>query len=166
MSSLGERVRLLRTRNKLNMEELAEKLVLPVYDKESGEIIGSKSTSKASISNLEKDKHRPNVDLAIAIADYFDVSLDWLLRGENYTPKKSKDNLNWLFDNKTDDSDTVFKYNHRHEAVASKIKESDQLQNLIRDALAAYFDTEEFSKIRANIVEMQYISNLRKKEGS
>ncbi|MEK4433016.1 helix-turn-helix transcriptional regulator [Paenibacillus sp. FSL M7-0802] len=106
MDSLGERVRLLRIQSKLNMEELAAELKLPVYDKETGEIIEYKSISKASISNLEKGKHRPNVDMAIAIAKFFGVSLDWLLLGEGEQESKYMELINEPF--KTEKSLYIF----------------------------------------------------------
>lgn len=61
-----EQLRPLRQEKKLTMKEL-------------GEIVG---TSEAAISTYETGKREPSLDVLCALADYFDVSLDYLVRGK------------------------------------------------------------------------------------
>jgi len=53
----------LRMRNGLKQSELAKELAV----------------SKSTISAYEKNKVTPSIDIAILLADYFEVSLDYLL---------------------------------------------------------------------------------------
>ena len=63
----ADRLRKLRAENKLKQEELAKKF----------------NTSKAAISNYENDYRKPNMDLISDLADFFDVSVDYLLGKTN-----------------------------------------------------------------------------------
>lgn len=88
MESLGERINYLRvTRKSLTMEQLANQLAIPVYSKDK--IIDHKPVTSGTISNLENNKHRPNVDLMVVVAKFFDVSLDWLVNGEEFEGEKN-----------------------------------------------------------------------------
>ena len=62
----GEKLRQLRIRQRLTMQALAAHL----------------GTSSGYISNVENGKVTPNIDFAVKIARFFDVSLDQLLRDE------------------------------------------------------------------------------------
>ena len=59
----ASRLKELRTSKGLTLESLAK------------EIHGS----KAAIGNLENSKKKPGLDTLLALADYFDVSLDYLV---------------------------------------------------------------------------------------
>ena len=61
--TFADRLKELRTSNGLTLEALAK------------EIHGS----KAAIGNLENRKKKPGLDTLLALADYFDVSLDYLV---------------------------------------------------------------------------------------
>ena len=61
---LGSRIKLLREELGLKQEELAKKL----------------SVSPSAIGMYERDLREPNNELIIKIADFFNVSLDYLLR--------------------------------------------------------------------------------------
>ncbi|TDL70429.1 XRE family transcriptional regulator [Paenibacillus amylolyticus] len=88
MESLGERINYLRVaRRGITMEQLANQLAIPVYDKDK--IIDHKPVTSGTISNLENNKHRPNVDLMVVIAKYFNVSLDWLVNGQEFEGEKN-----------------------------------------------------------------------------
>ncbi|NMI04831.1 helix-turn-helix transcriptional regulator [Paenibacillus sp. SZ31] len=82
MNTLGERVKKLRNEQNLSMEALANRLQVATYDNETGEFVSFKKSKSATISNIENNKNRPSVDLALAIADYFKVSIEWLIRGD------------------------------------------------------------------------------------
>lgn len=58
-----ERLKHLRTENKLTLQQL-------------GSFVGS---TKATIGNLENGNKRPSLEMVCALADYFDVSIDYLV---------------------------------------------------------------------------------------
>lgn len=62
----GEKLRHLRTRQRLTMQTLAARL----------------GTSSGYISNVENGKVTPNIDFAVKVAQFFNVSTDQLLRDE------------------------------------------------------------------------------------
>ena len=63
--TLGERLYELRNKKNLSQEELAEVL----------------DVSRQSISKWENDKAYPEMTRLLFMSDYFDVSLDYLMRG-------------------------------------------------------------------------------------
>ena len=63
--TFGERLYELRNKNNLSQEELAEVL----------------DVSRQSISKWENDKGYPEMTRLLFMSDYFDVSLDYLMRG-------------------------------------------------------------------------------------
>ncbi len=64
----AERLKTLRKQNNLTLQQL-------------GESIG---TTKATVGNLENCNKQPSLALIVALADYFDVSLDYLVgRSDN-----------------------------------------------------------------------------------
>lgn len=74
----GERLYELRNKNNLSQEELAEVL----------------DVSRQSISKWENDKAYPEMTRLLFMSDYFDVSLDYLMRGiekENNEEKVTAD---------------------------------------------------------------------------
>lgn len=62
----GEKLRQLRMHQKLTMQTLAAQL----------------GTSSGYISNVENGKVTPNIDFAVKVAQFFNVSTDQLLRDE------------------------------------------------------------------------------------
>ncbi|WP_309485614.1 helix-turn-helix domain-containing protein [Bacillus amyloliquefaciens] len=71
---LGKRITSLRKQARLTQEGLAKEL----------------NITRSALSQYELGTREPNYDLLIKIADYFDVSIDFLLRGEN---KETKDKI-------------------------------------------------------------------------
>jgi len=67
MQRFGEKLRVLRQRRELTMRELAD-------------MLGFKS--HGFIGDLESGRKHPSLELAVAIADYFGVSVDQLARDE------------------------------------------------------------------------------------
>ena len=63
MSSFGTRLKRLRINKDMTQQDFAEHFDL----------------NKSSISKYEKDKNLPENQLLVEIADYFDVSVDYLL---------------------------------------------------------------------------------------
>lgn len=63
MSVFAEKLKTLRKINVLTQKELAEKLKI----------------KQNSYSDWENGKSEPNIEMLVRIADYFDVSLDYLM---------------------------------------------------------------------------------------
>lgn len=75
---LGNRIKLLREELGLKQEELAKKL----------------SVSPSAIGMYERDLREPNNELTLKIADFFNVSLDYLLgKSDIRNPEKQEDPL-------------------------------------------------------------------------
>ena len=43
--------------------------------------------SREAISNYENGKRSPDVDMLVKFSDYFNVSIDYLIRGEEFTKR-------------------------------------------------------------------------------
>lgn len=59
----GKKIKELRTSHSVTLQTVGEAL----------------GTTKSTISNLERGVKAPSIDMMIALADYFDVSLDYLV---------------------------------------------------------------------------------------
>lgn len=66
METFGTRLRNIRTQKGLSLQKLAEFI----------------KSSDATISAWERDVKRPHFDMLIALADFFDESLDYIMRGK------------------------------------------------------------------------------------
>ena len=85
--TFGERLYELRNKNNLSQEELAEVL----------------DVSRQSISKWENDKAYPEMTRLLFMSDYFDVSLDYLMRGikkENNEEKVTVDDADKISNDK------------------------------------------------------------------
>lgn len=69
--TFAERLSLLRKKKKITLLQLADVL----------------SITKSAVGNLEHGRKKPSIDIACALADYFDVSLDYLV-GRSDEPKR------------------------------------------------------------------------------
>jgi repressor LexA len=69
IQDLGKKVRRLRERVGMNQTELAL-------------ILGLSAQSKGVISEIESGKKLPKAELIVRLAQYFDVSTDYLLRDD------------------------------------------------------------------------------------
>jgi len=45
------------------------------------------SISREALSFYENGKRSPDVQMLLILSDYFDVSIDYLIRGEDFSPK-------------------------------------------------------------------------------
>lgn len=68
--SFSERLKELRTSKGLTMEQLAKEI----------------DSTRGTISNFENKNKKPSLDMLIKLADYFDVSIDYLV-GRTDDPK-------------------------------------------------------------------------------
>lgn len=66
MKRIGEKIKILRLRRNLTTRQLADELQI----------------SQAQVSRIENGLRQPSGDLIVRIADYFDVSLDRLMRDD------------------------------------------------------------------------------------
>ena len=46
------------------------------------------SISREALSYYENGKRSPDVNMLLLLSDYFDVSIDYLIRGKEFSPKK------------------------------------------------------------------------------
>jgi transcriptional regulator with XRE-family HTH domain len=74
LSSLGNRIRIIRKANRLNQNEFSN-------------LIG---ISQATLSELEKDKYNPSVDTIISIYKIFKTNLSWLILGESFKEENNE----------------------------------------------------------------------------
>ena len=68
MSTLGDRIKLLRTEKRLTQEDIASAL----------------GTNRATLANWETLRTEPDAQMISRLADYFDVTTDYLLGRTNY----------------------------------------------------------------------------------
>lgn len=66
LETLGQRISYLRTKCGLSQRKLMDELGFE------------------NLSKYEKDKREPKLDVLKAIANYFHISLDWLMNGSDY----------------------------------------------------------------------------------
>lgn len=72
MDSIGERIKYLRKKNNISQQELADATGL----------------QRGNLSHYEKNKIKPSADTLVEIASFFDVSLDWLITGKEWSPRE------------------------------------------------------------------------------
>ncbi|GMQ61168.1 helix-turn-helix domain-containing protein [Vallitalea maricola] len=77
MQSLGERIKYLRELNNLNQDELAKAF----------------NGNKSTVSRIEKNQTNPTSIILLAIANFFNVSTDWLLTGEEKVHTKQSNSI-------------------------------------------------------------------------
>ncbi|NME94581.1 helix-turn-helix transcriptional regulator [Clostridium cochlearium] len=69
MHSLGERILYIRKKNKLTQKDFADLI----------------NVARSSIGKLENDEVSPSAATLLEISKAFNVSIDWLITGENYS---------------------------------------------------------------------------------
>lgn len=81
METVGERLRHLRNSKKLKQEELAKII----------------SISKSAIGMYERNEREPSFEIVEKLANFFNVSIDYLLTGKNKKTDTNNSNL-FFFD--------------------------------------------------------------------
>lgn len=67
MESIAERIKVIRKNYKMNQKKFSEQIGI----------------SQASLSDIEKGKTRPSIDLVILLSKQYGVSTDWILTGDS-----------------------------------------------------------------------------------
>lgn len=118
--TLGSRIRYLREKNNISQKELAAKL----------------SIGNSTLSQYESDTRVPSDEIKIAIADYFDVSIDYLL-GRSSHPNKnlSKTQTNKLEEEFPEGISILYR--------ANKNLTPAQKEVMLRMIKATFFENEE-----------------------
>lgn len=80
MAKFSDRLRLLRNENGLSQLELSKQLGC---------------VSKSSVNMYERGEREPSIETLEAIADYFNVDMDYLL-GKTEVPNRYRDALTWI----------------------------------------------------------------------
>ena len=68
MEKINERIKNLRKSRNLNQASFAKTIGI----------------SQAALSDIEKGKYKPSIETLMAISDYFNVSIDWIVKGVKY----------------------------------------------------------------------------------
>jgi repressor LexA len=71
VDSIGERIKYLRKKNNISQQELADATGL----------------QRGNLSHYEKNKTKPSADTLVEISSFFNVSLDWLITGKDWSQK-------------------------------------------------------------------------------
>lgn len=75
METIGSRIRALRKQHQVSQITLAQMT----------------NVSRSNISKIESNEIKPTSNSIVAIADYFQVSTDWLLKGAEYEVSVAED---------------------------------------------------------------------------
>lgn len=108
----GNRIKMLREKKNLKQDELAEIL----------------NVSPSAIGMYERNEREPNDIIKIKLANYFNVSIDYLL-GETDIPDKQPDTVRFAFANtsteglKDEDIEDINRYIEMRKQLAKERKE-------------------------------------------
>ncbi|WP_393920302.1 helix-turn-helix domain-containing protein [Bacillus altitudinis] len=115
----GKRITTLRKKAGLTQEELAKKL----------------NVTRSALSQYELGTREPNYDLLLKIADFFEVTVDYLLRGEEHY-KELASEINKRPDTRyaaIDGHD--FEDEEKDEILVNALKQIDGLEKIIKEHL-------------------------------
>lgn len=108
---LGDRLRELRNKKKLTQEELAEKI----------------GVTRGTYAHYEINKRQPDYETLKKLSDYFNVSLDYLITGEDgQIPSPDE------FWKEIMDPETRLFFKDLHEAPEDAIKEMKEIWDIIK----------------------------------
>ncbi|MDO4720745.1 MAG: helix-turn-helix transcriptional regulator [Peptostreptococcaceae bacterium] len=77
MESIGSRLKQARKASRLTMQQVHE----------------STGLSKGNISNFENNKFKPSADALVLLSELYDVSIDWILKGEAFPQESSEQSI-------------------------------------------------------------------------
>lgn len=78
--SLGKRLKILRTKKELSLDELAKKLNTTIRDDEVDYV----SFNKGKLSKWENDREEPKLSALKYVADFYNVSVDSIINEQSY----------------------------------------------------------------------------------
>ncbi|MGC2840418.1 helix-turn-helix domain-containing protein [Bacillus velezensis] len=114
---LGDRLKVLREKKDLTQDGVAKALDI----------------SRGTYAHYEINKRRPDYETLIKIADFFDVSIDYLLRGEDHYRNKAKEiskNNDVRFDIL---KGREFTENEKEEFLADALRRLDGIEKMIAE---------------------------------
>lgn len=119
-ATLGNKIKNLREKNNLSQKELAKIL----------------NIANSTLSQYESDVRVPSDDIKILIADYFNVSLDYLLgRPNKYNASKEKSKVSELEEDFPEGISVLYR--------ANKSLTPEQKEMMLRMIKATFFDDDE-----------------------
>ena len=107
MNILGKRIKRLREKNKIQQKELAKTI----------------GVSSVVLSRYESGERKPDYDTLKMIADYFDVSTDYLLGHEANSDDEEKRRKAWIDKIKTEFADADLMFNDLANMSADDLEE-------------------------------------------
>ena len=119
-ATLGNKIKNLREKNNLSQKELAKIL----------------NIANSTLSQYESDVRVPSDDIKILIADYFNVSLDYLLgRPNKYNASKEKSKVSELEEDFPEGISVLYR--------ANKSLTPEQKEVMLRMIKATFFEDDE-----------------------
>ena len=119
-ATLGNKIKYLREKNNLSQKELAKIL----------------NIANSTLSQYESDVRVPSDDIKILIADYFNVSLDYLLgRPNKYNVSKEKSKVSELEEDFPEGLSVLYR--------ANKNLTPEQKEMMLRMIKATFFEDED-----------------------
>lgn len=119
-ATLGNKIKNLREKNNLSQKELAKIL----------------NIANSTLSQYESDVRVPSDDIKILIADYFNVSLDYLLgRPNKYNASKEKSKVSELEEDFPEGISVLYR--------ANKSLTPEQKEMMLRMIKATFFEDDE-----------------------
>lgn len=114
---LGKRITSLRKKAHLTQEQMAAKL----------------NITRSALSQYELGTRNPDYDLLIKIADFFDVSIDYLLRGEDHYKDKARELRNHTDVRFAAVDGREFSDSEKEEILADALRRIDGIEKIIEE---------------------------------
>lgn len=112
MSSLGSKIKHLREQNNINQKELAKKLAI----------------SNVQLSRYESDERRPDYETLTKIADYFNITVDYLLGRQDLSIEDKED-----FEKFSKDPSLQRMFKEMKDSPEEDLEELQQIWNIIKN---------------------------------
>lgn len=130
--AFGERLRQLRTANKLSQEELSIQI---------NQLFHTKLT-KFTISRLENETQKPTVELLEILAQFFDVSLDFINGGGQMGVDTDYDEVLAIRQEFRENPDMKVLFSVSRKAPKNDLQEAIRLLHLLKKTRNGYHDGE------------------------
>lgn len=77
----GDRIKELRLQKRLTIKELSEQLVAKTIKKN---FMSIEKFTEEKIASIEENKYDPSISFLVAVSDFFNVSIDFIIKGKDY----------------------------------------------------------------------------------